>query len=213
LNFEKGSGIPGPFFCLAFFFEPEKHQSMKLYLKALLVTCVGAAILGILFWKWSQATVSMAPTKITQIGEMETAGMPNFKLATLEGKAVEFKDFQNQVVIVSFWASWCGPCLEEFPSMIELVEKMNGKVKLLAVSQDSSKAEIEAFLKSFPKSNNPNIYILWDEKHEVGQQYNADRLPETFVAGKDQKLVRKIVGSINWATPDAIRFMEELTRK
>lgn len=186
---------------------------MKLYLKALIITLVVAVGLAGLFWMWRQNTIGGEPVRITQIDEMETQGLPNFEVKNLEGKPVQLSDFKGQVVIVSFWASWCGPCLEEFPSMIELVEKMNGQVKLLAISQDSSKEEIEAFLKSFPKSKNPNIHILWDEDHKVGQQFNADRLPESFVAGKDHRLVRKIVGSINWATPQAITFMQELVTK
>jgi thiol-disulfide isomerase/thioredoxin len=187
---------------------------MKLYLKAFAITLVVALGLSGMFWKWRQKSLDEAPERIVQIDEMESVGVPDFEVHDLEGKAFHLSDFKGQVVIVSFWASWCGPCVEEFPSMIELVEKMKGKVKLLAVSQDSSREEIEAFLKSFPKSKSqPDIHILWDEDHKVGKQFNADRLPESFVVGKDQKLVRKIVGSINWATEDAIRFMQELVNK
>jgi hypothetical protein len=97
--------------------------------------------------------------------------------------------------------------------MIKLVEEMKGDVVLLAISEDSDKSEIEVFLNAFPKSKNPNIHVLWDEDHKVGQVYNADRLPESFVAGKDLKLARKIVGSIDWATPEAIEYMQGLVRK
>ncbi len=97
--------------------------------------------------------------------------------------------------------------------MIELVEKTKGNVQLIAVSQDSSADEIKAFLKAFPRSANPNIHIVWDEDHSVGRLYNADRLPESFVANREHKLVRKIIGSINWASPDAIDFMKSLSDK
>jgi cytochrome c biogenesis protein CcmG, thiol:disulfide interchange protein DsbE len=186
---------------------------MKLYLKAILITAVVAILLAGLFYKWSQATLPAGVERVTRMDEMEVSGLPDFELPNLDGKQVKLSDFKGQVVIVSFWASWCAPCLDEFPSMIELVDKLKGQVKLIAVSQDSAREEIDAFLKSFPKSKHPDIYILWDEKHTVGRQYDADRLPESFVAGKDLKLVRKIVGSINWATPEAVEFMEALTKK
>jgi thiol-disulfide isomerase/thioredoxin len=186
---------------------------MKLYLKALVVTFIAAAALGGLFLLWQSNTTGKTPVRVAQIDEMENVGLPDFELKTLEDKAVKLSDFKGSVVIVSFWATWCAPCLEEFPSMIELVEKMDGKVKLLAVSEDSSKEEIEVFLKAFPRYKNPNILILWDEDRSVAQMYNAERLPESFVAGKDHRLVRKIVGSIDWASQDAITFMQELAKK
>jgi len=193
---------------------PGKCQNlpMKLYLKAGLITAIVAAILVGLFWTWTQRTLPQGVGRVTRMDEMETKGLPDFELANLEGKPVKLSDFKGQVVIVSFWASWCAPCLDEFPSMIQLVEKMKGQVKLIAVSQDSAREEIDVFLKSFPKSKHPDIMILWDEKHTVGQLYDAERLPESFVAGKDHKLVRKIIGSIDWATPEALQFMQDLAK-
>jgi len=198
---------------LAFFFALGKMNTMKLYLKAALITSVVGLVLVGLFWQWSRSTLPSATQAIVKMDEMETVGIPNFLVKDLEGKTVQLKDFQGQVVIISFWASWCGPCLEEFPSMIELVEKMKGQVKLMAISQDSERSEIDAFLRAFPKSKHPDIFILWDQDHAIGKQFGVERLPESYVAGKDHKLVRKIVGSINWATEDAIGFMRELVDK
>ncbi len=186
---------------------------MKLYIKALLITLVVATALGFLFWKWRASTAVEAPERIAQIDQMETDGVPDFELKSLEGKKVRLSDFKGKIVILSFWASWCGPCVEEFPSMIQLVEKMEGQVQLVAVSEDSSREEIEAFLNAFPKSKNPHIHILWDEDHSLGQKFNADRLPESFVLTADQKLARKIVGSINWASEDAQAYMRQLLSK
>ncbi len=186
---------------------------MKLYLKASVVTILVGLVLAGLFWMWSRATLPAGVERVTRMDEMEATGLPDFELKDMDGKSVKLSDFKGHVVILSFWASWCAPCLEEFPSMIELVEKMDGKVHLVAVSQDSAREDIDAFLKSFPKSKHPQIHILWDEKHSIGQQYDAERLPESFVADKNLKLVRKIVGSINWSTPDALSFMKELSEK
>ncbi len=153
---------------------------------------------------------SIGAEKVSMIETMEKEGLPSFQGTTLNGQKIELTSFKGKIVIVSFWASWCGPCLEEFPSLIELVEKMNGEIQLLAISQDSSKEEIEAFLKSFPGSKNPNIHLIWDEDRSIGKIYQVDRLPESFVGDRSHKLVRKIVGTINWATPDALEFMKAL---
>ncbi|MGZ5280537.1 MAG: TlpA family protein disulfide reductase, partial [Pseudobdellovibrionaceae bacterium] len=130
---------------------------MKLYVKASIITLLVALVLTGLFWVWSQSTLPQGVQRVTRMDEMETAGLPDFQLPDLDGNVVKLSDFKGKVVIVSFWASWCAPCLEEFPSMIDLVEKMKGKVHLIAGSQDSAKEEIQAFLKSFPKSKHPQI--------------------------------------------------------
>jgi cytochrome c biogenesis protein CcmG, thiol:disulfide interchange protein DsbE len=186
---------------------------MKLYLKAFGVTLVVGIIFVLLFWQWSRSTLPTATHSINLMDQMENEGLPEFEIKDLDGKPVHLGDFKGRPVIVSFWASWCGPCLDEFPSMIELIEKMDGKVQLVAISQDSNRTELEAFLKAFPKSKHPNISILWDQEMAVGRQYNVDRLPESYVTGKDHKLVRKIVGSINWSTPEAVEFMQGLVDK
>ena len=153
---------------------------------------------------------SIGAEKVSMIEIMEKEGLPSFQGTTLAGQKVELASFKGKIVIVSFWASWCSPCLEEFPSLIELVEKMNGEIQLFAVSQDAEKEEIEAFLKSFPGSKNPNIHLVWDQDRSIGKIYQVDRLPESFVGDRSHKLVRKIVGTIDWATKDAIEFMKAL---
>jgi thiol-disulfide isomerase/thioredoxin len=187
---------------------------MNIYLKASMVTLMSAAVLfaGFSYWKKSTNTEADRPS-LSLIEEMETKGVPAFSLKTLDGKDFKLEDLKGQAAIVSFWASWCGPCLEEFPSMIQLVKSMDHRLKLIAIAQDNEKAEVEAFLKVFPESKQDSIVILWDKDHEAAKAYAVDRLPETFVIGKDHKLARKITGSINWNSPEAVSFMKALLEK
>lgn len=186
----------------------------KIYLKAFVVTAVVAVIFVVVFNRWHQKTVSEeGDRRLNVIERMETNGLIDFKGVDVKGREISLASFAGRPIIVNFWASWCAPCIEEFPSMIKLIEELKGDVALIAISQDSSKDEMMAFLKAFPKGDNPNIYVLWDEDRSIGVHYSADRLPESFVADSDHKLVRKIVGSIDWATPDAIEYMRSLIRK
>ena len=184
---------------------------MKLYMKAAVITALVGLILTGLFFVWKGKTEALTPPRIMKIDQMEREGLPDFSLEDLSGKNFKLSDFSGQVVIVSFWASWCSPCLEEFPSMVELVQKLNGRLKLIAISQDSERDEIVAFLKAFPEAKSEDVIILWDKEHKVAEAYSAEKLPESFVADKNHRLVRKIVGSINWSTQEAVEFMSKLT--
>jgi thiol-disulfide isomerase/thioredoxin len=137
----------------------------------------------------------------------------DFKGETLDGKEISLKQFQGKIVILNFWASWCGPCVEEFPSLVRLAETMKGKVEVVAVSEDSAKEDIETFLKSFPKTQNPYFHIVWDKDRSIGQLYDAERLPESYIADKNLKLSKKVVGSISWDTKEAFKFIKELNEK
>jgi thiol-disulfide isomerase/thioredoxin len=182
---------------------------MKLYMKALLATMLVGAVFGGLFYKWRSNTFkSVGEEKVKAIDDWEKNGIPNFVGKKLDGMTLELKNFSDKIVIVSFWASWCSPCLEEFPSMIKLVEEMKGKVQLIAVSEDSEKEEIEAFLKSFPKINNPDIHVVWDQDRSIGKLYGADRLPESYLTGTNLKLVRKVTGAVDWSSKPAIEFIK-----
>ena len=145
--------------------------------------------------------------------QMENVGLPDIPKTSLTGEQISMKALNGKIVIVNFWASWCAPCLEEFPSMIKLVKEFKGDVVLLAVSQDSNRADIDAFLKSFPDGNDPAIHVVWDESREIGKAYQVDRLPESYLAGVDGKLVTKIVGTINWYSDESKQYVRDLLAK
>lgn len=140
----------------------------------------------------------------------EKEGVPNFEFTNLKTQKHNLKEFDGKIVILNFWASWCGPCIEEVPSLIKLVEEFKGKVKLIAISGDSSRADIDVFMKSFPGMNHQDIQIVWDEDRSLMQMFDVARLPESLVLGMDHKLVKKLVGSIDWYNKDSVAYMNSL---
>lgn len=69
---------------------------------------------------------------------------------------------------------------------------------------------MEVFLKSFPGLLNPNVDLVWDEGHKIMEKFGVERLPESFVSRANHKLAKKISGSIDWFSPDAVDFMDKL---
>ncbi len=187
---------------------------MRDYLKPAFATVIVSVILLALFKWWAfHAGASSGESQLVQIDSFESNGIPQFAFKEYNGTSGDTSQFKGKVLIVNFWASWCGPCLEEMPSLISLIESQGGKVELLAVSADYTKDDLESFFKSYPKASSANIHIVWDEDNSIAKKFSVDRLPESFVVGKNFRLVKKIIGSINWHTDESAAFMSALTAK
>lgn len=145
------------------------------------------------------------------------AAEPAFKIDSLIGTS--FKDIKGQsfeiqasdesIYIVHFWASWCAPCVHEFPQLIELSNQMNGKIIILAISGDSKQEEIDIFLKSFPEAlTAKNFNVIWDSDKQFLKRWNVNKLPESYIYSQNKKMVKKISGAIDWTTEDAKSFFQ-----
>lgn len=183
-------------------------------ISALIITAATAIVLGGFFVSWkNNADQKVSSNPILSLGEMENQGVPLFEEETITGEAFRLNDHRDKVVLINFWASWCAPCIDEFPSMLKLIEEFPKDVLLVAVSRDRTRQDIDSFLKAFPKISGANIKIIWDQSGEIAKSYGVDRLPESFLAKKDLKLSRKIIGTIQWHTPDSVEFIKSLIQE
>ena len=179
--------------------------------KVILAGLISLVFLTGLFWFWKEKSKPAESIDvISRIDRMEKEGTPIFTSKTIDGNEVNLDKMRGKVIIVNMWASWCGPCIEEVPSLISLVEAMKGDVELIAISEDSSLEDIQSFLKSFPKIKHPNIHIIWDNDKKLMKLYGTERLPESYVLNSELKLAKKIVGTINWHTPDSVEYLKTL---
>ncbi|MNL31345.1 Thiol-disulfide oxidoreductase ResA [compost metagenome] len=187
---------------------------MKNHLRAAAVV-VGIVIIGfVVFLQYSKRSAnSDAPTTVDMQTKMETEGVENFSAETLDKQKFELASMKGKLVILNFWASWCGPCIEEVPSLIKLVKEFKGEVQLIAVSGDSSEKDIEIFLKSFPEFKNENIKIVWDQDRSLMKKFGINRLPESMILSKDQKLIKRIIGSIEWYNEDSKTYVKNVLAK
>ncbi len=132
---------------------------------------------------------------------------PEFSVVTEDGRTLTRASFGGKVLILNFWASWCQPCREETPSMEQLHRQLKEKgVVLLGISVDKSPEKYKSFLKrygvTFPTSHDPAM--------TVSDSYSTYRYPETYVIGRDGRVVEKIVGRKNWMDPKFIKSLEAL---
>ena len=123
---------------------------------------------------------------------------PDFKVVTESGKTVSLKDFGGKVLVLNFWASWCGPCVEEAPSLDAFTRAM-GKdgVVVLGVSIDRNEKLYRRFLKDY----NISFETSRDPDWEINTRYGTFQFPETYIIGKDGKVREKIIAAQNWMDP------------
>lgn len=102
---------------------------------------------------------------------------PAFKLRTLDGKTVSLADYKGQVVMLNFWASWCGPCRQEMPHLDALQSSL-GKAgfAVVGVNVDEDPAAARAFLKKVPVS----FTQVSDADNKVAQSYENAAMPTSF---------------------------------
>jgi thiol-disulfide isomerase/thioredoxin len=117
---------------------------------------------------------------------------PDFSLEALDGKTMRLSDLRGKAVLLNFWATWCGPCKIEMPWFVELQNQYAGRgLQIVGVAMDdASKEDIGKFAKDMGVN-----YPILIGKESVGDQYGGvPALPESFLIGRDGKIVDKIIG-------------------
>lgn len=187
---------------------------MKAKIIALIVTLAVAAGL---YWAWRHYEAFLtqgmkAPETMQRLNELEQTGLPEFTVKNIRGQDISPSQFAGKVLVVNFWASWCNPCVQEFPSMLKLVEHFKGEVVLLAISADSSFNDMKSFV-DLMKADRPHVEILWDIEKRASKLFGTETLPESYIVTREGKVVRKVVGLEDWSSAMAIRFFEDLVGK
>jgi peroxiredoxin len=138
----------------------------------------------------------LALTFLTAVATMTAAAAtlqtgapaPAFQLNSNAGKPMALADFRGQIVLLNFWASWCGPCRQEMPILEQLNRQYHGKgVTLLGVNVEPDSAAAVAWLKATPVT----FPILFDTESKVSSLYEVAGMPNTVIIDR-KGLVRYI---------------------
>jgi len=127
---------------------------------------------------------------------------PDFVARNLEGKEIRLSDFKGKVLVLDFWATWCGPCLNSLPHTQKVAKEAKAQnVVVFAVCTSDTRANFEKWTKT-EQAKFPNIVFACDP-HERGSQefgkrasavYGVSGIPTQFVIGPDGKIVGSTVG-------------------
>lgn len=133
---------------------------------------------------------------------------PNFLLKDLEGFHVTLDQFRGKVVLLNFWATWCGPCRVEMPAMEQLYRTFSRKdFEILAVSTDP---QGPAVTKPFQQEMGFTFPVLHDANFQIGLRYGARTLPMTFLIDRHGIIQKRVFGARDWNTPEGRRLVQSL---
>ena len=118
---------------------------------------------------------------------------PDFRLRSTDGREVKLSDYRGRPVIVSFWASWCVPCMVEMPELVNFYQQQGGKVALLAVSIDDTAEDA----KDYAGHNHLPFPILYDGTKRVASGYGVEGIPALFVVDPNGTIRGHHVGLIS----------------
>ena len=113
------------------------------------------------------------------------------------GRNVKLSDFKGKVIVLNFWATWCGPCRKELPSLSQLSTDLKDKnFKMIGISVDNEQVTIDNFL----KSNTLSYTVLHEPNGLLAKYMSAsgvtdDVIPQTFIIDKNGKIVESLIGS------------------
>ena len=118
-----------------------------------------------------------------------------------DGSAVSLADFTGRVVLLNFWATWCGPCVREMPSLDRLQAALGPEgLEVVAVSEDRKQALAEAFL---VEHRLDHLALYMDQRGKVAQAFGLRGLPTTYLIDRQGRLVGGLQGPAEWDDEEA----------
>ena len=194
-------------------------------MKIKILIVMALVLLGMSFEVWD--LVSPPPgtritTEIKNVPPQDTNNLgklPEFKFTSSETIEFTSHNFEGKTIILNFWATWCTPCIAEFPDLITLAADHPEKIVLLALSVDENPQSIDPFFKRFKPdiqsklTNANNIIIGLDSEKKISQDiFGTVMYPETFIIAPDLTIRKKVAGVTDWTGDDIKMLIKQLNK-
>lgn len=139
--------------------------------------------------------------------ELAGAGTASYdwELETLEGEAITLEQFRGQAIFINLWATWCGPCREEMPSIQGLYEAFGEEVAFVIASEEEAE-EIREYVEK-----NGYTFPTYVSRGRVPGVFESNAIPATYIVNSQGQVVLKKIGSNDWNHSSCHTFLKALT--
>lgn len=132
---------------------------------------------------------------------------PNFTLQDIDGETFDLSSTRGHWVFLHFWASWCGPCKEEMPTIQHLADELaENELEIIMVNTAEDEDTVFAFLGAL----NVDINSLLDKDGQVTEQWKPRGLPTSFLINPKGEIKYQAIGGREWNKPEYIVFIRRL---
>jgi thiol-disulfide isomerase/thioredoxin len=179
---------------------------------------VGVGVIVLLQVTGIMGTVSgLTQSAMLEVGVLNAGDDPikdpeafdyNFAVRKGETEKINFDQYKGKVVFLNVWATWCGPCRREMPTIEALYKKMNTsgvEFVMLSVDRESDRQKIASYIDKYDYT-----FPVYRPSGYLTAQLNVPGIPTTFVIDKKGNIVSKEIGASNFDTPKFIRFLNKL---
>ena len=135
----------------------------------------------------------------------------SFIIKDLENNKIHFTQFKGKVVFINLWATWCGPCRAEMPTIEELYRKVKHndiQFIMLSLDEDSDSDKVRRFIEQ-----NNYSFPVYMPSGNLPPQLQVPSIPTTFIVNKQGNIVRRKVGKTNFNTEHYVKILEELAQQ
>lgn len=131
---------------------------------------------------------------------------PDFTVQDSEHR-ITLSQLRGQVVVLNFWATWCAPCVEEMPSLVEMQRRLKDRgVTVVAVSVDVD----DGAYRQFVKKHGVSLLTVRDGGQKANGLYGTFKFPETYVIDRKGIMRRKFIGPIDWNSAEMTEFLGKM---
>jgi len=141
-------------------------------------------------------------------GEDMPVAAPQFSVPSLKGQELALHDFQGKYLLVNFWATWCGPCKVEMPSLESLYREFKDRnLAVIAISNDIFGAQV---VDPYIQAHNFTFRVGLDPKLKTSNEFGVISLPTTFLIDPQGKIIGVLNGAENWSAPKTLLYFDQL---
>ena len=135
--------------------------------------------------------------------------MFDFSAEAPDGTAIRLSDLKGKALFLNFWATWCGPCRMEMPSMEALYRRFKDRgLEIIAVNVRENQRDVAAFMDKMSLS----FPAALDSRGDIAAVYGIEAFPTTYLIDRNGGIVARLVGAINWDVPELDGLFEALTK-